>query len=126
VIRSAAALALVTLVLAGCGGSSRRTAEDVASCLADRGVETATRGDDDAATEVLAFDVPGTPPARGLLIVVDDAGYAETLERDIRSAARDAGSMAHTLRERNVIAHFLTAQEPTELEQRPIRDCLEE
>jgi hypothetical protein len=102
-----------------------RRAAALASCLADRGVETAPRGDPDARTEVLAFEVPGTPPARGLLIVVDDAEYAEALERDIRSSARDAGSVAYTLREGNVIAQFLTARPPTEREQSPIRDCLE-
>ena len=126
VIRRAAAVVVAVLASAGCGGSGRLTADGLASCLADRGVESAPRGDDDAATEVLAFDVPGTPPARGLLIVVDDAEYAETLERDIRGAAQEQGSVAHTVRERNVIAHFLTARPPTEREQAPIRACLEE
>jgi hypothetical protein len=122
----AAALVVAALASAGCGGSGRLTAEGVASCVADRGVETAPRGDSEAATEVLAFEVPGTPPARGLLIIVDDAERAETLERDIKSTARAAGSAAHTVRERNVIAHFLTARPPTEREQGPIRACLED
>jgi len=121
----AAALTLAVLVPAGCAGSGLLTVAAVASCLAERGVETAPRGDANAATEVLAFEVPGSPPAHGLLIVVDDVGYAETLEADIRRAARDAGSVAHTIQVRNVIAHFLTAGAPTQRAQRPIRACLE-
>jgi hypothetical protein len=120
-----AALALALVVQAGCGGSGLLTAEAVAACLTERGVETTPRGDADAATEVLAFEVPGSPPAHGLLIVVDDVAYAETLDDDIRRAAREAGSVAHTLRARNVIAHFLTRGAPTPREQRPIRACLE-
>ena len=90
------------------------------------GVSRPLRGNPDAHTEVLAFEVPGTPPAHGLLIIVEDAEYAESLERDIRRSALDAGSVAYTVRGGNVIAHFLTARPPTEHEQQPIRDCLEE
>jgi hypothetical protein len=125
VIGRAAALALAVVVQAGCGGSGPLTVEAVASCLTTRGVETTPRGDADAATEVLAFEVPGSPPAHGLLIVVDGVAYAETLEDDIRRAARQAGSVAHTIRARNAIAHFLTTGAPTQREQRPIRACLE-
>jgi len=127
VIRVAAALAFAAVATAGCGGTAALlTTQDVASCLADRGVETAPRGDTNSATEVLAFVVPGSPPAHGFLIFVDPAEEAQTLEQDIRKSARDAGSVAHTLRERNVIAHFFTARAPTERQQRPIRACLEE
>jgi hypothetical protein len=125
VIRLVAALGLAALVPAGCGGSRLHTAESVAACLAERGVETEPRGDRDGGTEVLAFEVPGSPPARGLLIIVKGVDEAETLEQDIRESARAAGSVAHTVRGRNVIAHFLTARAPTEREQRPIRDCLD-
>jgi hypothetical protein len=126
VIRVAAALAFAAVATAGCGGTAQLTTRDVSTCLADRGVETAARGDTSSATEVLAFEVPGSPPAHGFLIFVDRAHEAQTLEQDIRKSARDAGSVAHTLRERNVIAHFFTTRAPTEREQRPIRACLEE
>ncbi len=125
-IRVAAALAFAAVVAGGCGGSAPLTTRAVSTCLADGGVETAPRGDTDSSTEVLAFEVPGSPPAHGFLIFVDRAEEAETLEEDIQNSARDAGSVAHTLRERNVIAHFFTARAPTEREQRPIRACLEE
>ena len=125
-IRVAAALAFAAFATAGCGGAARLTTQDVSSCLAGRGVETAPRGDTNSATEVLAFEVPGSPPAHGFLIFVDGDEEAQTLEQDIRSSARDAGSVAHTLRERNVIAHFFMAHAPTEGEQRPIRACLAE
>ena len=52
--------------------------------------------------------MPGSPPARGFLIFVDRAEDAPALEEDIRTSARKAGSVAHTLRERNVIVHFFT------------------
>jgi hypothetical protein len=126
VIRVAAALAFAAVATAGCGGTALLTTQAVTTCLADRGVETAPRGDTDSATEVLAFEVPGSPPAHGFLIFVDRAEESQSLEQDIRASARDAGSVAHTLRERNVIAHFFTARAPTEREQRPIRACLEE
>jgi hypothetical protein len=99
VIRVAAALAFAAVATAGCGGMAQLTTRDVSTCLADRGVETAARGDTSSATEVLAFEVPGSPPAHGFLIFVDRAHEAQTLEQDIRKSARDAGSVAHTLRE---------------------------
>jgi hypothetical protein len=126
VIRVAAALAFAALATAGCGGDSALTTGDVSSCLADRGVETEPRGDINSSTEVLAFEVPGSAPARGFLIFVDRGQDAPALEEDIRKSAREAGSVAHTLRERNVIVHFLTAAAPTQAEQRPIRACLED
>jgi hypothetical protein len=126
VIRVAAALAFAAVATAGCGGTAQLTTRDVSICLADRGVETAARGDTNSATEVLAFEVPGSPPAHGFLIFIGNAREAQTLEQDIRKSARDAGSVAHTLRERNVIANFFAARAPTEREQRPIRACLEE
>ena len=43
-IRVAAALTLAAVSTAGCGGTGLLTTEDVSSCLADRGVETAPRG----------------------------------------------------------------------------------
>ena len=70
--------------------------------------------------------MPGSPPANGFLIFADGTDEAETLEQDIRESARDDGSVAHTLRERNVIAHFFTTRAPTKGEQAPIRACLEE
>ena len=125
-IRVAAALAFVAFATAGCEGNSLLTTRGVSSCLADRGVETAPRGDTDSATEVLSFVVPGSPPANGFLIFADGTDEAETLEQDIRESARDNGSVAHTLRERNVIAHFFTKGAPTESEQKTIRDCLKD
>jgi hypothetical protein len=126
VIRVAAAFAFAAVATAaGCGGTASLTTRDVSTCLADRGVETAPRGDTSSATEVLAFQVPGSPPAHGFLIFVDHAEEAQTLEQDIRKSARDAGSVAHTLREQNVIVHFFTTDAPTQSEQRPIRACLE-
>lgn len=122
-IRVAAALAFAAFATAGCGGTGLLTTRDVSTCLADRGVETAPRGDTNSATEVLSVVVPGSPPAHGFLIFTEDA---ETLEQDIRQSARDNGSVAHTLRERNVIAHFFTAEAPAESEQRPIRACLKD
>ena len=125
-IRVAAALAFAALATAGCGGDAQLTTGDVSTCLADRGVETEPRGDTESPTDVLAFEVPGSPPARGFLIFVDRAENAPALEEDIRTSAREAGSVAHTLRERNVIVHFFTTAAPTQAEQRPIRACLEE
>jgi hypothetical protein len=126
VIRVATALAFAVLATARCGGTALLTTRDVSTCLADRGVKTAPRGDTDSATEVLAFEVPGSPPAHGFLIFVGRAEEAQTLEEDIRTSARDGGSVAHTLRERNVIVHFFTAGAPTQRERQPIRACLEE
>jgi hypothetical protein len=126
VTKVAAALAFAAFATAGCGGTSLLTTRDVSTCLADRGVETAPRGATNTATEVLSFEVPGSPPTRGFLIFVDRTEEAKTLEQDIRKSARDNGSVAHTLRERNVIAHFFTANAPTKSEQRPIRACLKE
>ena len=125
-IRVAAALTFAAFATGGCGGNSLLTTRDVSTCLADRGVETAPRGDTNSATEVLSFEVPGSPPARGFLIFVDRTEEATTLEQDIRESARDNGSVAHTLRQRNVIVHFFTTRAPTQGEQRPIRACLEE
>ena len=124
--RVAAVLAFAAFATAGCGGDSRLTTRDVSSCLADRGVETAPRGDTSSAIEVLSFELPGSPPARGLLIFAEGSEEAQSLERDIRSSSIEDGSGAHTLREQNVIAHFLTPRAPTEREQGPIRACLEE
>jgi hypothetical protein len=75
---------------------------------------------------VLSFEVPGSRPARGFLIFVDRPEAAKTLEQDIRTSARDAGSVAHTLREQNVIVHFFTTNAPTESEQQAIRACLKD
>ena len=125
-IRAAAVLALAAVSTAGCGGTGLLTTGAVSSCLAGRGVETAPRGDTDSSTEVLSFVVPGSPPANGFLIFAEGTEEAMTLERDIRKSARDNGSVAHTLRERNVIVHFFTADAPTESEQRPIRACLKD
>ena len=125
-IRVATALAFAALASAGCGGAALLTAGDVSTCLADRDVKTAPRGDTDSTTDVLTFEVPGSPPARGFLIFVGGAEAAQALEQDIRQSARDAGSVAHTLRERNMIVHFFTVGAPTQREQQPIRACLEE
>jgi len=125
VIRAAVALAFAALATAGCGGTALLETGDVSACLAERGVTTAPRGDTDSATDVLSFEVPGSPPARGFLIFAGRADEAQTLEQDIRKSARDAGSVAHTMRQRNVIVHFFTDRAPTQGEQEPIRACLE-
>ena len=125
-IRIAAACAFAALAMAGCGGDALLTTRDVSTCLADRGVETAPRGDTNAATEVLSFELSGSPPARGFLIFAEGTDEAQSLEQDIRSSSIEDGSVAHTLRERNVIVHFFTTAAPTQAEQQPIRACLEE
>ena len=125
-IRVAAALAFGAFATAGCGGNSLLTTRDVSTCLADRGVETAPRGDTNSPTEVLSFELSGSPPSRGFLIFAEGTEEAQSLEQDVRRSARDNGSVAHTLRERNVIVHFFTAEAPTESEQRPIRACLKD
>ena len=59
--------------------------------------------------------MPGSPPANGFLIFAEGTDEAKTLEQDIRESARENGSVAHTLRERNVIAHFSLARQDSRL-----------
>ena len=125
VTRACAALVAAAL-LGGCGGDARVEAADAAGCLAEDEISTAPRGDPDAATEVLAFEIPAEPvPARGLLIFVGDDERARTLAQDIADEARAQGHEAYLLREGNAIAHFLTRDAPTSEQEERIRGCLE-
>jgi hypothetical protein len=110
----------------GCGGERRVETADAARCLAADDIATAQRGDPEAATDVLAFEIPSEPtPTRGLLIFVADADDAEKLEAEIAAEAKAQGHEAVLLRERNVIAHFLARNGPTAEERDRIRRCLE-
>ena len=110
--------------LAACGGEARLDQAEVAGCLAEDGIPTAPRGDPGAETEVLAFAIPGEPVTNGLLIFAPSGDRAKTLAEDVEEEATAQGDEAYLLRERNVIAHFLTAEPPTEKQEERVRRCL--
>jgi hypothetical protein len=109
---------------AACGGEARLEPAGVAGCLADDGISTAPRGDPGAATDVLAFAIPGAPVTNGLLIFAPNEDRAATLAGDIETEAKAQGDEAYLVREHNVIAHFLTEAAPTASQEERIRRCL--
>ncbi len=112
--------------LAACGGEAEPPLDpaEVATCLADDGISTVPRGDPGAETRVLAFAIPGAPVTNGLLVFASDADAAETIAGEVEDEASEQGDKAYLLRERNVIAHFLTKEPPTAAQEERIRRCL--